>query len=201
MEVITVLDDLLGNPVDSTSGQPVQVPAAAAMQEVAQPQYQQQQQQYQQQPQYQQQQQQQQQYQQQSQQQQYVSAPAHNAGGPIVRQPQVVPGGQSMVMPISALNPFMHKWTIKVRVTAKTPIKTWSNVRGEGKLFSIDMLDEHGGEIRGAFFNAGVDKFYESLKVGANDSVTQTRTFSARCSRSRARLFSARTFPCPRRHD
>lgn len=27
-------------------------------------------------------------------------------------------------------------------VTAKSPIRTWSNARGEGKLFSVDLLDK-----------------------------------------------------------
>ena len=34
-----------------------------------------------------------------------------------------------------------------VRVTKKSDIRTWSNARGEGKLFSLELMDES-GEIR-----------------------------------------------------
>lgn len=56
------------------------------------------------------------------------------------------------------------KVTIKARVTGKTPIKTWSNARGEGKLFSIDLLDDS-GEIKMTGFNTAVDQYYDTIKV------------------------------------
>ncbi len=34
------------------------------------------------------------------------------------------------------------RWTIRARVTNKSNIRTWSNSRGEGKLFSFDIVDE-----------------------------------------------------------
>lgn len=46
----------------------------------------------------------------------------------------------------------------------KTPIKTWSNARGEGKLFSMDLCDES-GEIRAAAFKNECDKFYDMIQV------------------------------------
>jgi replication factor A1 len=49
---------------------------------------------------------------------------------------------------------------IKARVTNRGDIRTWSNDRGEGKLFSVDLLDEHGTEIRATFFRDAVDKFH-----------------------------------------
>ena len=42
---------------------------------------------------------------------------------------------------------FQNKWTIKARVTHKSDIRRWSNARGEGHLFSFDLVDES-GEIR-----------------------------------------------------
>ncbi len=45
-------------------------------------------------------------------------------------------------------------------------MRTWSNARGEGTLFSIDLLDEDGSEIRGTFFKADADKWHESLQEG-----------------------------------
>ena len=34
--------------------------------------------------------------------------------------------------PISSLNPYQNRWTIKARVTAKSDVRTWHNTRGEG---------------------------------------------------------------------
>lgn len=34
------------------------------------------------------------------------------------------------------------RWTIRARVTNKSQIRTWSNSRGEGKLFSLELVDE-----------------------------------------------------------
>ena len=45
-------------------------------------------------------------------------------------------------------------------MTSKGAIKTWSNARGEGKLFSVNLLDKDNGEIRCTFFKDAVDKFY-----------------------------------------
>ena len=68
-------------------------------------------------------------------------------------------------MPINSLNPYSsNKWTIKARVTSKGEVRNWTNARGAGKLFSVDLLDELGGEIRGTFFNQQVDKFEPLLE-------------------------------------
>jgi len=58
----------------------------------------------------------------------------------------------------------MFRWVIKVRVTSKSPIRTWSNSRGEGKLFSMDLIDES-GEIRCTAFRDMCDKFYDMIEV------------------------------------
>ncbi|XP_056629805.1 replication protein A 70 kDa DNA-binding subunit [Diorhabda sublineata] len=70
----------------------------------------------------------------------------------------------SMIHPISCLTPYQNKWVIKARVTNKSAIRTWSNSRGEGKLFSFDLIDET-GEIRVTAFRDLVDKFYDYLQV------------------------------------
>ncbi|XP_018310864.1 replication protein A 70 kDa DNA-binding subunit [Mycetomoellerius zeteki] len=67
--------------------------------------------------------------------------------------------------PIAALSPYQNKWVIKVRVTNKSPIKTWSNSRGEGKLFSMDLIDES-GEIRCTAFRDQCEKFYDMIETG-----------------------------------
>ncbi|XDV32252.1 hypothetical protein PO909_003115 [Leuciscus waleckii] len=75
------------------------------------------------------------------------------------------PGGTSKVVPIASLNPYQSKWTVRARVTNKNAIRTWSNSRGEGKLFSMELVDES-GEIRATGFNNEVDKFYSLIEQG-----------------------------------
>lgn len=66
--------------------------------------------------------------------------------------------------PIVGLSPYQNKWVVKVRVTSKSPIRQWSNARGEGKLFSMDLTDES-GEIRATAFKEQCDKFYDMIEV------------------------------------
>ncbi|XP_032668009.1 replication protein A 70 kDa DNA-binding subunit-like [Odontomachus brunneus] len=67
--------------------------------------------------------------------------------------------------PIAALSPYQNKWVIKVRVLTKSQIRTWSNSRGDGKLFTIELVDES-GEIRCTAFNNACDKFYDMIEPG-----------------------------------
>lgn len=84
-----------------------------------------------------------------------------NTGGGAVQQNSA----QDDCIPINQLNPYRSAWTIKARVTSKSQKKTWNNARGEGVLFSVDLLDADGSEIRGTFFKEAVDKFYDFLKT------------------------------------
>lgn len=58
----------------------------------------------------------------------------------------------------------VNRWVIKARVMTKSNIRTWSNSKGEGKLFSLDLVDES-GEIRATVFRDLVDKFYDLIEV------------------------------------
>ncbi|KAE9529604.1 hypothetical protein AGLY_011700 [Aphis glycines] len=70
----------------------------------------------------------------------------------------------SNIHPINSLSPYQNKWTIRARVVNKASIRTWNNQRGEGKLFSMDLLDES-GEIRATAFNSECDKFFDMVEV------------------------------------
>ncbi|KAL8102634.1 replication protein A 70 kDa DNA-binding subunit A [Apium graveolens] len=70
------------------------------------------------------------------------------------------------IIPIAALNPYQGRWAIKARVTAKGDLRRYNNSKGDGKVFSFDLLDSDGGEIRVTCFNAVVDRFYDIIEVG-----------------------------------
>ncbi|CUA67759.1 Replication factor A protein 1 [Rhizoctonia solani] len=76
-----------------------------------------------------------------------------------------LPQGFAPLHPIEALSPYSQRWTIRARVTQKSDIRTWSNQRGEGKLFSVNLMDET-GEIRATGFNEVVDNLYPKLEEG-----------------------------------
>ncbi|XP_061787284.2 replication protein A 70 kDa DNA-binding subunit-like isoform X2 [Nerophis lumbriciformis] len=63
------------------------------------------------------------------------------------------------VIPIENLNPYVSNWTVRARVTSKSNIRHWSNSRGEGSVFSFEIVDES-GEIKITAFNNEVDKFF-----------------------------------------
>ncbi|GLC43682.1 hypothetical protein PLESTM_001504100 [Pleodorina starrii] len=88
--------------------------------------------------------------------------PQYQAHGAIARD-EAAP----RILPISALNPYTARWAIRGRVTAKGELRRWTNVKGEGKVFSFDLLDRGGGEIRVTAFGAEAEKFFESIEVGA----------------------------------
>ncbi|XP_041348869.1 replication protein A 70 kDa DNA-binding subunit-like [Gigantopelta aegis] len=70
----------------------------------------------------------------------------------------------SRVHPIVSLTPYQNRWRIRARVTQKSGIRTWSNSRGEGKVFSVTLTDET-GEIKATGFTDVIDKFYEFLEM------------------------------------
>ncbi|KAI9849764.1 MAG: Replication factor A protein 1 [Thelocarpon superellum] len=84
------------------------------------------------------------------------SLPSRHAGGS---------SAHANIYPIESISPYTHKWTIKARCTSKGEIKHWHNKNGEGKLFSVNLLDDS-GEIRATGFNEQCDALYELFQEG-----------------------------------
>lgn len=43
-------------------------------------------------------------------------------------------------------------------------MKQWSNARGAGELFNLDMVDVDGTQIQGTFFNQNAQKYFQIIK-------------------------------------
>jgi len=87
------------------------------------------------------------------------------------------PGGNNSrgnIYPIEGLSPYQNNWTIKARVMQKSDIKTWSNARGEGKLFNVTLMDDS-GEIRATAFNTVVDELFPRLEEGKVYYISKAR--------------------------
>ncbi|XP_020582425.1 replication protein A 70 kDa DNA-binding subunit A-like isoform X2 [Phalaenopsis equestris] len=91
----------------------------------------------------------------------YKPPPNYRSHGAILKN-----DAPSRIIPIAALNPYQGRWAIKARVTAKGELRRYNNARGDGKVFSFDLLDSDGGEIRVICFNAIVDRFLDAIEVG-----------------------------------
>jgi len=71
----------------------------------------------------------------------------------------------SNCMPITELSPYGARgWRIKARVLTKSDIRRFTNNRGEGQLFKVDLVDKFGGEVSATFFDRAVDRFFEMLR-------------------------------------
>ena len=99
----------------------------------------------------------------------YSPSSKRSSNAPIVHQGSaagVSPGGGPRITPIAQLNMYQNRFTIKARVTSKSDVRTWSNAKGEGSLFSVELLDSSGMDIRATMFKEAVERFYSFLEVG-----------------------------------
>lgn len=69
-------------------------------------------------------------------------------------------------MPIIQLSPYLAgRWRIKARVTTKSDIRRFTNARGEGQLFKVDLADKS-GTVSATFFGKAVDLWFPVLRPG-----------------------------------
>eukprot|EP00347_Sterkiella_histriomuscorum_P004404 403360589 len=71
--------------------------------------------------------------------------------------------------PISALSQNSQDWRIKARITKKYEMRQYTQTRrnGEkfpGKILNIDLIDGHGAQIMGTFFNDTATRFDSKIK-------------------------------------
>ncbi|KRZ71263.1 Replication protein A 70 kDa DNA-binding subunit [Trichinella papuae] len=85
---------------------------------------------------------------------------------------------QKIIFPIISLSPYQSKWCIRARVTRKTDVRNWSNKRGDGKLFSVDLMDES-GEIRATAFNQECDRFFSVYLIRGGIIKVANRQFTS----------------------
>lgn len=104
------------------------------------------------------------------------SAAAHYGNTPSAAAP--APVGRH-VNAIEQLSPYQNQWTIKARVLYKGDLRKWSNARGEGKLFNVNLLDES-DEIRATAFNDMADKYFQELEEGKVYYVSKARIQQAK---------------------
>lgn len=97
-----------------------------------------------------------------------ISSPARR-GPKVFTDATPVAAGTEAIVPIKSLHPYQNVWTIRARVTNKSPMKEFARKTGGGgvgKLFSVELIDEAGDEIRATAFTEVADKLYAVLEVG-----------------------------------
>ena len=111
--------------------------------------------------------------------------PAPSYGGP----PAPSYGGRSAVSrndapvkinPISSLNPYMNRWTIRARVTNQPTLRTYHNAKGDGKVLNVDLLDAEGGEIKAVCFGDTAEAYAEKFRAGVVYDVSKAQLQSVR---------------------
>ncbi|KAI5960595.1 RFA1 [Candida pseudojiufengensis] len=83
------------------------------------------------------------------------------------------------VSPIETLSPYQNNWTIKARISYKGDLRSWSNAKGEGKVLSVNFLDES-DEIKASAFNDVAEKVHNLVEEGKVYYISKAKVSAAR---------------------
>ncbi|XP_059064987.1 replication protein A 70 kDa DNA-binding subunit A-like [Cryptomeria japonica] len=72
------------------------------------------------------------------------------------------------ISPIKSLNPYQNNWTIKGCVTNKRKMHKYNMPKRNGQVFSFDIIDEEGCEIRITSFDEIAELHYHRIEQGAS---------------------------------
>ena len=78
----------------------------------------------------------------------------------------VSPTSGRRTQPISSLNPYMGAWCVKARLAVKGNVRTFRNAKGEGKVMTVELVDEAGTAIQATVWKDAIDKYDAMLEVG-----------------------------------
>ncbi|EGW33590.1 uncharacterized protein SPAPADRAFT_135958 [Spathaspora passalidarum NRRL Y-27907] len=106
-----------------------------------------------------------------------TSTPAPPAPKPAP--PVSASGAPIRITPIETISPYQNNWTIKARVSYKGDLRTWSNAKGTGQLFSVNFLDES-DEIKATAFNETAERAYNLLEEGKVYYISKARVAAAK---------------------
>ncbi|XP_025015929.1 replication protein A 70 kDa DNA-binding subunit-like [Tetranychus urticae] len=72
---------------------------------------------------------------------------------------------EEQICPVSQITPYVKNWVLRGRVTSKSTVVSWNNVKGSGKLFTFNLAD-HSGEIKITAFRGECDKYFDVVILG-----------------------------------
>ncbi|XP_059070761.1 replication protein A 70 kDa DNA-binding subunit A-like [Cryptomeria japonica] len=77
-------------------------------------------------------------------------------------------GPSENISPIKSLNPYQNNWTIKGRITNKRKMHQYNTPKCNGQVFSFNIIDEEGCEIRITSFEEIAELYYHRVEKGAS---------------------------------
>jgi len=75
-------------------------------------------------------------------------------------------GSGKKIMSIASLNPYMGNWCVKAKLSLKGDVRTFRNAKGEGKVMTIELVDEAGTAIQATMWKDAIDSYDSILEVG-----------------------------------
>ena len=76
------------------------------------------------------------------------------------------PTSGKKTMSIASLNPYMGAWCVKAKLAVKGNVRTFRNAKGEGKVMTIELVDESGTAIQATMWKDAIDMYDQILEVG-----------------------------------